>query len=371
MTQSRPVDGSSRLYGLAVFIGRFSPPHLGHAEVVQQALRIADNVLIAIGSANAPRRHDYVPFTASEREDMIRLMFSAEDNRRMRFVHVEDQGNMPRWTGIIRAAANALESDNKRITLIGHSKDNSSFYLKGFPGWDASDVENYMGLSATTYRDQFFSCDFLPNDIRVPALHAEVQDWLLNFAKTAAYEEMVDERVKCRNDVETYGRIDPATGKKVYGPYLAADAVIIQGDHVLMIERGGHPYRGCVAFPGGFVEADEDVVEAAIRETVEETGLKLPEGVIRRSIVRTETFSSPFRDPRGRVVSFATLFHLKPVIPANASPKDIEKLVALPRVRGGDDALRAFWMPISDLDRNTTAFDHYMILQRMLEHLPE
>jgi bifunctional NMN adenylyltransferase/nudix hydrolase len=371
MTQSRLVSANVRRYGLAVFIGRFSPPHLGHLAVILQALLTADLVLIAIGSANAPRRHDYVPFTAAERETMIRLMLTPEQNARVRFVHVEDQGDMPTWSSDIRRAANKIVSDNKKITLIGHSKDHSSYYLKGFPGWASTDVGNYMGLSATTYRKPFFERDYDAANLITDALHPEVQIWLRDFMETIDYAMLVEEAAKCAKDINDYGRIDPETGKKVYGPYLAADAVFIQGDHVLVIERGGHPYKGCIAIAGGFVHDDEDVVEAAIREGAkEETGLKVPELVIRKAYVGTEWFSAPHRDPRGRVISAASLFYFDPQPPASmVDPKEIAKYLALPRVKAGDDAARAFWMPISELKRENMAFDHYIMIQRMLKLL--
>lgn len=342
---------------------------MGHLAVISQALLAADLVLIAIGSANAPRRHDYVPFTAAEREKMIRLMLSAEDNQRVRFVYVEDQGNMPEWSSIIRRAANEIVADDSRITLIGHAKDNSSYYLKGFPGWASTDVDNYMGLSATTYRKPYFSPDFKPADICVEALHPEVQKWLLDFTIHADYENLVAEAVKCAKDVEDYGRIDPQTGKKVYGPYLAADAIYIQGDYILLIRRGGHPYKGCLALPGGFVEQDEDVIEAAIRESLkEEAKMKVPEMVLRKSYVGTFWNSAPHRDPRGRVVSATSVFHFQPEPPASMTdPKEIKRYLALPRVTKGDDAAAAFWIKISDLKRVDLAFDHWNQIQRALQ----
>lgn len=386
MSQSHKV-AARREHSLAVFIGRFSPPHLGHLAVILQALQIAATVLIVIGSARAARRHDYVPFTAAEREAMIRAMLTPEQNERVRFFHMPDQGNIARWSGMIRAAANEIEPNNKKITLIGHSKDNSSYYLKSFPGWDSADVDNYMGLSATTFRDHFFSSEFDANDYGdfntaldtdvqkwKEAIHPAVTDWLIDFRKNnPAYDHLVEERTKCLRDIETYGRIDPATGKKVYGPYVAADALIIQADHVLMIERGGHPYKGCLALPGGFVDPDEDVVEAAIRELMEETGLKVPELALRKAFIATSWYSAPFRDPRGRVYGASSLFFLNPSPPPSMTDADeIERYLALPRVKGADDARRAFWMPIEEALANPEklAFDHHMQIQRALEKLP-
>ena len=63
-------------------------------------------------------------------------------------------------------------------------------------------------------------------------------------------------------------------------PAVTTDCVLFCQDHeeglsVLLIERGGEPYKGCWAFPGGFLEMDETVEEGAVRELREETGLVL------------------------------------------------------------------------------------------------
>jgi hypothetical protein len=50
-------------------------------------------------------------------------------------------------------------------------------------------------------------------------------------------------------------------------------------------------------------------------------------------------------------------------------PKEIERYLALPRVRRADDAAKAFWMPIADVQRDRMAFDHYLILQHALDQI--
>ncbi|MGO9471674.1 MAG: NUDIX hydrolase [Isosphaeraceae bacterium] len=127
------------------------------------------------------------------------------------------------------------------------------------------------------------------------------------------------------------------------GAYLTADIVIftIRGERleILLIERGGEPFRGCWALPGGFVEHDEDVDEAARRELEEETGVK---GL---SLEQLHTFGAPDRDPRGRVVTVA-FYTLVPA--GKLSP------------RAGDDAARAQWFDADNLPR--LAFDHAAIV---------
>jgi bifunctional NMN adenylyltransferase/nudix hydrolase len=295
---------------------------------------------------------------------MIRLMLTAEENARVVFAHIEDQGNMPKWTKAVRKAANAVEPDNKAITLIGHSKDRSSFYLKGFKGWSATDVDNFMNLSATTFRNAFFKPgDMSAEDLEVlmAGLHPEVVMWLNEFSKTLAFDHLVDERIKVEGDIAKYGR----------GPFVTATSIIIQGDHVLLIERGGHPFRGCLALPGGFVEPDERIEDAMVREVTEETGLKLSELTVRRSLIRTDYWDNPWRDPRARIIDFTGLFYLNPTPPSDITdPKEIAKYLALPRVKGMDDAKRAFWKPISEIRREDMAFDHYMQLMHALDFIP-
>ena len=68
---------------------------------------------------------------------------------------------------------------------------------------------------------------------------------------------------------------------------------------MLLVERGGEPYKGCWAFPGGFLNMDETTDECAVRELEEETGLK---DVF---VEQLQAFSDIDRDPRGRTITVA------------------------------------------------------------------
>lgn len=126
-------------------------------------------------------------------------------------------------------------------------------------------------------------------------------------------------------------------------PAVACDCVVFsqspQGWKVLLIRRKNDPYRGLWAFPGGFLNPDEDAEQGALRELEEETGLSLP---------HAEQFfaaTAPGRDPRERVIS---IVHYAVV--------DHELEVA-----GGDDAEEAGWFGLDALPE--LAFDHGEILQ--------
>ncbi|GAH09645.1 unnamed protein product, partial [marine sediment metagenome] len=85
-------------------------------------------------------------------------------------------------------------------------------------------------------------------------------------------------------------------------PLVAVDAVIKYSENsIVLIRRKNPPFRGEFALPGGFVDVGETVEEACIRETYEETNIRV---TIKKLI---GVFSAPNRDPRGHNISIAFL----------------------------------------------------------------
>ena len=129
---------------------------------------------------------------------------------------------------------------------------------------------------------------------------------------------------------------------------VTTDSVIFGFDglelQVLLIKRGGEPYKDCWAFPGGFLEMNESVEQCAFRELKEETGLE-PEQMEQFGV-----FSAVDRDPRGRVITVA-----------------FYALIKKEQVAGGDDAADARWFPINALP--SLAFDHSEMLREALAAL--
>lgn len=120
-------------------------------------------------------------------------------------------------------------------------------------------------------------------------------------------------------------------------PAVTADCIVITTEaeaKVLLIQRGDEPYKGCWAFPGGFMNMDESTEQCAIRELEEETGLKVTD------VYQIGAYSKVDRDPRGRTITVAYL-------------AIIEKPIS---VIGQDDAAKAEWWPINSLPH--LAFDH-------------
>ena len=137
-------------------------------------------------------------------------------------------------------------------------------------------------------------------------------------------------------------------------PAVTADCIVITKEpdpKVLLIERGDEPFKGCWAFPGGFMNMDETTeqcaIRCAIRELEEETGLKVSK------VYQIGAYSKVDRDPRGRTVTVAYL-------------AIVNKPIA---VSGQDDAAKAEWFSLLALPQ--LAFDHADIMRDAIRKYKE
>ena len=133
-------------------------------------------------------------------------------------------------------------------------------------------------------------------------------------------------------------------------PALTVDCVIFQkskkANQVLLIQRVFPPFEGKWALPGGFIEMDERLIDAAKRELKEETGLE------NMDIRQFFTFDKIDRDPRGRTISVVFTGILK------RTP---------PPVKAASDATEAKWFDLKKLPE--LAFDHEEIIQYAIKSL--
>ena len=134
-------------------------------------------------------------------------------------------------------------------------------------------------------------------------------------------------------------------------PALTTDIVVFtlreNRLNVLLIQRGEPPFAGMWALPGGFVNIDEALEDAAQRELTEETGLQ------KTYLEQLYTYGEPDRDPRGRVVTVAYFALIAADAPFQAG--------------GGSDATRAAWQTIEALP--PLAFDHAEIIAYAVRRL--
>jgi 8-oxo-dGTP diphosphatase len=131
-------------------------------------------------------------------------------------------------------------------------------------------------------------------------------------------------------------------------PAVTVDIILIsrgEAPEVLLIKRLNEPFAGKWALPGGFMDMDETLEEAALRELKEETGA---DGIVLHQL---HAFSALDRDPRHRTVSVVFYGFVE----------------EMPAIQAGSDAHEADWFPLYKLP--PLAFDHAHIMQVLKQKL--
>jgi bifunctional NMN adenylyltransferase/nudix hydrolase len=330
------------------------------------ALTLAYRVVVSIGSANQPRDEDN-PFTQEERGEVIfESVFDAfvaagtplteEQLRdRLHIVAVENQiYSNPGWALDV---SNTVEPHctGPNVRLIGHSKDETTFYLKMFPQWgDPIEMPLIEPLDATTIRSLYFSKKVNLNFFK-HVIPGATQRFLEKFLNTTDYEYVMNEQEYIQNYQKQFEHLP-------YAPvFMTGDALVFKDNHILLIQRKNHPGKGLWAIPGGFlnakrrfdkkkkewVEADASMMACAIRELFEETKIGLPRAFVEGCIKEEKIFDAVKRSRRGRVITTAQII----VLPSDGR--------GFPKVKASDDAMDAAWIHISKIKRINMFEDHY------------
>ena len=338
------------MYKFAVVIGRFQPFHLGHMKMLEKAFKVGEKVVVVLGSAKCARNTKN-PWNAKEREEMIRSVLTPEQNERVIVTHVRDyyyNDNM--WVAEIQGKVRAAIGECRDVALVGHRKDQSSYYLSLFPQWKFEEHPAVNALNATDVRKEFFESGaaWLGNMVPEP-----VMKWLDNFQRTGTVIDgkFENDYTNLKEEYEFLKAYKELWSKAPYPPtFVTVDAVVIKSGHVLVVRRKGNPGKGLMALPGGFLNQDEFVMDGMLRELKEETVIKVPPKELRASVRSYRLFDAPGRSLRGRTISHGYLIDL-------GSGE-------LPSVKGSDDAEKAFWLPIYDVLAREDEFfeDHAHII---------
>ena len=328
-----------------VFIGRFSPFHNGHKAVIEAALEQANEVVVVVGSSFAVRNIRN-PFTFEERKAMIQAVFPSI---RVKVVPVSDfPYDDNKWVNAIQRIVDQTVPHAQDVGLIGHSKDSTSYYLKIFPRWkNHVEVADVGGINATDIRKVILTpmdyTDFEELDYVMPKATLALMAGLLNKPEFKII----------RAEYEMVKKYKEAWKAAPFPPtFMTVDAVVAQSGHILLVKRGDMPGKGQWALPGGFLNQEETMLDGAIRELREETRIKVPVPVLKGSIKASKTFDAPNRSARGRTITQAFFIDLG--------------VGELPKVKGADDAEKAFWVPFKDVKQEKMFEDHFHIIDNFI-----
>ncbi len=316
----------------AVVRGRFAPVTQDAMGRLRGALKRFDRLIVLIAAAEvAPSCR--LPWTATHRATMLTHALGDDIGR----VDIRLSADHPYSPDDLRAATEAHVHGVLRLH-----------------GDDGAYVEH------------------LPDEAASPELIADLFEGRDDALRTAVAEGTFSALSAFRGD-PGYGRL--ATEHKYIKDYktswssapwpvnlVTVDLVIVctppAGEnagksHILLVRRGGINGYGQWATPGGFLERDERLRDAAFRELREETGLILSDDEAREALCDVAVFDDPERSARGRVITHGFYFHLKRELPV---------------VAGADDALEARWVPVRELPAMHGTFfeDHPHVIGRFV-----
>jgi bifunctional NMN adenylyltransferase/nudix hydrolase len=335
-------------YNYVAYIGRMEPPTRAHISNIKHALEISEHVIILFGSCFQPRTIKN-PFKLSERITMVSNHLTPSEISRITFeglhdYRYNDQDWITQVRKIVKKESFLSNSENTKIGIIGCNKDESSRYLNWFPNWELIETPLIEDIDATTVRNELFTGKLFSwhdKDLISPELLKFLSEW----RESEHYRKLVREYEFIQNYKQSWKSAP-------YPPsFNTVDAVVIQSGYVLMIQRKAAPGENLLALPGGFINENEFIIDACIRELREETRLKVPDPVLRGSIIGNKVFDNPQRSLRGRTITHAYAFELP------SGP--------LSKVKGGDDAKHAKWYAIDDiLDSEELIFEDHLDIIR-------
>lgn len=332
-------------FKFCVFIGRFSPFHRAHYSIVQEALKQADTAIVILGSARKARDPKN-PWTVEQREDMMRKTLTPEENARVKTIHMQDYlYNDNLWLANLQLQVSDIVGDSVEVALIGHAYDHSSYYLKLFPQWTFISYNNLDKIPhATTLRNHYFES----KDDYMQFVHPAVANYMEEFRSTDDFLAVQEEH----QALEEYKK---QWANAPFPPiFTTLDAVVIRSGHVLVVRRGGVHGKNKIALPGGFINPKESIKDGILRELKEETGIKISKDILESSMKEIRVFDHPDRSLRGRTITHCGLIDLGGG--------------TLPVVKGADDAAKAYWLPLRDLENKCDQFfeDHYHIINSFI-----
>lgn len=329
------------------FVLRGQPFHVSHLETVCFGLKHVDRMLLVLGSHNQAQTVKN-PWTTDQRIEMIRRsLLPLGLNHRVDFVPVRDfLYNGMLWEAAVQDEVAKVTGSSRDVRLLGHRKDASSAYLRSFPQWgEYLETGAWSTTGATQVRELLFRGEFDEARRLVPTgTWSVIEEWL----RTSEHERLNEEYWAIEAD-------KAAWASSPYQPtFVTTDAVVLCSGHVLVVRRRGKYGRGLIALPGGYIKADESLLDSCVRELKEETSIRMQANDIKACLTERDVFDDPGRDLRGRVITHGFRF----VLPSGA----------LPRVKGTDDADKAWWMSYSDALASEPRFfsDHYHIINRFI-----
>lgn len=351
-----------------VYIGRFQPFHNSHLQTIEIASKLAEKVLVIVGSSFAPRTVKN-PFTYFERYNMIfnSVEHSTEFDRTCELIIagcedvVYDDG---KWVKNIKdkVASHA----NKNIGIIGHNKDDSSFYLNLFNEWEFYPIERLSNINATDIRNIFLDIrnirqhrgknwfgsvdhEFLTSNLPKPVYEA------IEYFINGKYNTIPKDDYENLKNLFIF--IEDFKDNHYNQPlFLTSHFLIISGDSVLLQKNSLHEcyHDNLFMLPGDWLIADKDksIVHASVRHLSNYFGKNFEK--LLKKFDSHAVFDKINRSELGRFIAHIHKIEISP-----------EQMVEF--TFPIDNHLNFKWVKVDDLERELFFEDFYDIIIKMIE----
>jgi len=328
---------------IAIYIGKFQPLHNAHKAIINHCLDNYDETIVLVGSVNRLSSIKY-PFSYATRRAWIKEISDSLIIKPLKdYIY-----NETKWISQVEEAVyTEFSGPEYEFTLVGHSKDETSYYLREFPNFRSEEIEEkFNNLSATSIRSKFFQENMDFQDLVPENVFEELDD----LKSGQWFQRLVEESQFYLKEKELFASYPyPQTLK-----FNCSDSVVVCDANVLLIKRKLAPGKDAWALPGGFVLQDETYEECALRELYEETNIKVPLKVMKFSIKSSKIFDSPNRTIGIPRITNAFYYTVLPDM-KNGFPK-------LPKVKGADDASEAQWFSLAEVKHMSLFDDHSDII---------
>lgn len=180
-------------YNYLIYIGRFQPFHNGHKYIIEEGLKISNNIIVFCGSSNQTRTLKN-PFTYTERRKCILNSFSELYTNKIQVAPLDDCENDIEWVKNVEKKVQKIieNTPENKVALIGHTKDHSCYYLKLFEKWKYFERENFADIDATYIRNVIFNTNDkyqIEHTIK-KLVPPEVLNFILDFLDTKHYTDL-------------------------------------------------------------------------------------------------------------------------------------------------------------------------------------
>ncbi len=349
---------------VGVVVGRFQPLLQEQFEqLIKPAFEDTDLLIILLGSSDKART-PVDPFTAEQREEMFHAAFQdcfGVIPNGVVFIPVRDYlYSDTKWLTQVQAAVGECidyHIDGKySITLYGHG---TKKYLNDFPQWDSKvfkSEKSYIDIQSEIVIKNFFY-DMYGT---IPPYNEKEVDWTEYVSEPII--KMMDQWIHSdegQKMAEEFNYICEYIERTQVSKYpiifQTVDNVVVYKGNILLVKRRSKPGKGLWALPGGFLNADESLLDGATRELQEETKLRVKKEWLKSQ----DTFDAPERSLRGRTITQAFLWQ-------------IPDWRNVPQIKAGSDAAKAKWIPlakVTDEMANQLFEDHLDIIEALTKRL--